>query len=201
MGGKKKGGGGKKGKKKGGDDDGEIDQSQLNEILTAKVQSLKAKLVLEQERRDNSNANVEAMREDGESMITDNETEKGRTKEMVSKMTQIYRQMERQYNEKIDEYEKDVEDQEREKKQLKEEIQSLQQAKEEMITQYEQTIFELKSRIDTMSSDFTTMLKQTLKTMQERIDDANQTYEVDQPGLASETYGGAAGYDEGTPGI
>ena len=30
-----------------------------------------------------------------------------------------------------------------------------------------------------MSSDFTTMLKQTLKTMQERIDDANQTYEVD----------------------
>ena len=47
MGGKKKGGGGKKGKKKGGDDDGEIDQSQLNEILTAKVQSLKAKLVLE----------------------------------------------------------------------------------------------------------------------------------------------------------
>ena len=48
-----------------------------------------------------------------------------------------------------------------------------------MITSYEQKIFELKSRIDTMSSDFTTMLKQTLKTMQERIDDANQTYEVD----------------------
>ena len=95
MGGKKKGGGGKKGKKKGGDDDGEIDQNTLNEILTAKVQSLKARLVLEQERRDNSSANVEAMREEGETMITDNEAEKGRTKEMVSKMTSIYRQMEK----------------------------------------------------------------------------------------------------------
>ncbi len=35
MGGKKKAG--KKGKSKKGDDDGEIDQSTLNEILTAKV--------------------------------------------------------------------------------------------------------------------------------------------------------------------
>ena len=49
MGGKKKGGGGKKkgkGGGKGGDDD-EYDPSVLNEILTAKVQALKARLVLE----------------------------------------------------------------------------------------------------------------------------------------------------------
>ena len=110
MGGKKKGGGGKKGKKKGGDDDGEIDQHTLNEILTAKVQSLKARLILEQERRDNSMASVEDMREEGDKMVGDNDVEKGRTREMVTKMTQIYRQMERQYNEKIEEFENDVED-------------------------------------------------------------------------------------------
>lgn len=44
MGGKKKA---PKKAKKGGDDDGEIDQNTLNEILTAKVQALKARLVLE----------------------------------------------------------------------------------------------------------------------------------------------------------
>ena len=33
--------------KGGADDDGEIDQNTLNEILTAKVQALKARLVLE----------------------------------------------------------------------------------------------------------------------------------------------------------
>ena len=111
MGGKKKGGGKKGGGKKGkGGDDDEMDQGTLNEILTAKVQSLKARLVLEQERRDNSMASVEDMREEGEKMVSDNDVEKGRTREMVTKMTQIYRQMERQYNEKIEEYEKDVED-------------------------------------------------------------------------------------------
>ncbi len=55
-------------------------------------------------------ASVEDMREEGEKMVNDNETEKGRTRDMVTKMTQIYRQMERQYNEKIEEYETDVED-------------------------------------------------------------------------------------------
>ena len=73
---------------------------------------------------------------------------------------------------------------------------------------YESKIFELKGRIDTMSSDFANMLKDTLKKMQERIDDANQTYEMDQPGNAAEGAGnfgagGAAafGVDDGTPGM
>ena len=33
-----------------------------------------------------------------------------------------------------------------------------------------------------MSTDFAKMLRTTLTKMQERIDDANQTYEGDQPG-------------------
>ena len=67
------------------------------------------------------------------------------------------------------------------------------------MTEYEQSIFKLKERIDTMSSDFAKMLKTTLKKMQERIDDANQTYEGDQPGNGPE--GAAAGGFEGTPGM
>ncbi len=54
-----------------------------------------------------------------------------------------------------------------------------------------------------MSSDFAKMLKTTYKKMQERIDDANQTYEADQPGMGAEGagYDGAAGFgaDEAPP--
>ena len=51
-----------------------------------------------------------------------------------------------------------------------------------MITNYDAQIFKLKERIDTMSTDFAKMLRTTLTKMQERIDDANQSYEMDQPG-------------------
>ena len=76
-----------------------------------------------------------------------------------------------------------------------------------MMTRYERDIFKLKERIDTMSTDFALMLKSTYKKMQERIDDANQTYEADHPGLGEGgSYGGAAGnalgsVEEAAPGI
>ena len=178
MGGKKKAA--KKAKK--GDDDGEIDQSTLNEILTAKVQALKAKLVLEQERRDNSDANVEGIREEGSEMQEKMDGDWQKTREMVNKMTSIYKKMEKEYSEKIEHSEAKVHEQEQSKKKLKEEIGALEHAKEEMITQYDSKIFKLRERIDTMSTDFARMLKNTLKKMQDRIDDANQTYEGDQPG-------------------
>ena len=194
MGGKKKGGGKKK--SKGGDDDGEIDQNTLNEILTAKVQALKARLVLEQERRDTADAKIDELRETGEEMADNMDEHKESTRTIVKKMTTIYKSMEKSYNEKIDLHEKEVSRQEQTKKQLKDEINQLQQAKEDMITQFEQTIFKLKERIDTMSSDFAKMLKTTYKKMQERIDDANQTYEADQPGMGAEGagYGGPGGF-------
>ena len=123
MGGKKKAG--KKGGKKSGDDDGEIDQNTLNEILTARVMSLKARLVLEQDRRDNSDCKVEEIREEGEAMTDTMSVDKDKTREMVTKMTQIYKSMEKSYNEKIEMHETEVETQETSKKQLKEEIQQL----------------------------------------------------------------------------
>ena len=39
----------------------------------------------------------------------------------------------------------------------------------------------MKDRIDVISCNFAELLKSTLMKMQERIDDANQTYEGDQP--------------------
>ena len=173
MGGKKKGG--KKGgaKKKGGDDDGEIDPSVLNDILKAKVDSLKARLVLEQERRDNAESKVEEIREDGLDMKDKMDVAHQETRTMVDKMTTIYKSMEKQYNVTIEEHETNVANQENTKKQLKQDIANMQQAKEDMLTQYEADIFKLKERIDTMSTDFAKMLETTLKKMQERIDDAN----------------------------
>ena len=183
MGGKKKAGGKKK---KGGDDDGEIDQGELHLMLAAKVASLKARLVLEQERRDNADNNVEEIREQGETMNTNMDDEKVRTREMVTKMTQIYKSMEKTYNEKIQMSEGTVDEQERDKKQLKSDIAELIKEKEDMITRYDSDIFKLRERIDTMSTDFAKMLRTTLTKMQERIDDANQTYEGDQPGGAGD---------------
>ena len=45
----------------------------------------------------------------------------------------------------------------------------------------EEEIGILKDRIDVISSNFAELLKSTLTKMQERIDDANQQYEGDQP--------------------
>ena len=72
------------------------------------------------------------------------------------------------------------------------------------MAKYEQEIFKFKERIDTMSTDLAKMLKTTLKKMQERIDDANQTYEGDQPGGFDADNAGAAAFggDDGmTPGL
>ena len=95
------------------------------------------------------------------------------TREMVSKMTQIYKSMEKSYNEKIEQSVAIVTAQDREQKKLKDEIAELQKAKEDMITKYDTNIMKLKERIETMSTDFAKMLRTTLTKMQERIDDAN----------------------------
>lgn len=56
----------------------------------------------------------------------------------------------------------------------------------------------LKDRMEQISSNFTELLKQTLTKMQERIDEANQTFEGDQPQpLSGDVYGGAASFEGG----
>ena len=91
--------------------------------------------------------------------------------------------METDANEKIVHAETEVDKQEKQKKELKENIANITKEKDEMMQKMDEDLHMLQQRIDTMSSDFAEMLKTTLNKMQERIDDANQTYEGDQPGM------------------
>ena len=118
------------------------------------------------------------------------EEHKEQTRTTVKYMTKIYRQMEQSVNEKIVECEVRVEAQESEKKRLKDDISRITKEKEEMMAKMDEELRLLQQRIDTMSSDFAEMLKTTLNKMQERIDDANQTYEGDQPGMENDASGG-----------
>ena len=118
------------------------------------------------------------------------EEHKEQTRTTVKYMTKIYRQMEQSVNEKIVECEVRVEAQEAEKKRLKDDISRITKEKEEMMAKMDEELRLLQQRIDTMSSDFAEMLKTTLNKMQERIDDANQTYEGDQPGMENDASGG-----------
>ena len=84
-------------------------------------------------------------------------------------------------NIEIDQCRIEVEKQEQEKRQLQNEIAKLLKEKEDKVAEKEEQIGNLKDRIDVISCNFAELLKSTLLKMQERIDDANQTYEGDQP--------------------
>ena len=171
MGGKKKGGG-KKGAKK-GDDDGEINQDDLHDILKAQVETLKSRIVLEQERRDNAISKKEEMRINEEQIGQQQEEHKEETRHTVKAMTKIYRTMETKQNEAIAEKQAAVAAQESAIAKLREEIDRIRKEKEDMMQKKTEDLDLLQQRIDTMSSDFAEMLKTTLHKMQERIDDAN----------------------------
>ena len=178
MGGKKKAGGGKK--KKAGDDD-EINQDQLYEVLKAKVDSLKSRIFLEQERRDNAMALTEEIREKEQGLDTKMDEHHENTRDQVKAMTKIYKNMEDGKNTEIDKCSQEVSDQEAEKRKLQQEIAKLQKEKEDKVAEKQEQIGNLRDRINVISSNFAELLKSTLIKMQERIDDANQTYEGDQP--------------------
>ena len=57
-----------------------------------------------------------------------------------------------------------------------ENIEDLKAKKEEILDKYDEEIRELERRINEMSSDFADMLKETLVSMQDRIEFANQDY-------------------------
>ena len=79
---------------KGGDDEGP-DQGEMNGILEAHVDSLKQKLVLQQERQNASEAKKEKIQDSQKVMYEEMERHKTNTKEMVKSMTATYRDMER----------------------------------------------------------------------------------------------------------
>ena len=73
---------------------------------------MKARLVLEQERRDASEGIVEGIREEALDMDTKKEKDQEKTQTIVQKMTTIYKTMAEKYNDKIREHEKTVDEQE-----------------------------------------------------------------------------------------
>ena len=81
-------------KGKGGDDDGP-DQGEMTGILQAHVDSLKQKLVLQQERQNGSLAKQEKIQLNELDMGKDMEAHRMKTQEMVKSMTATYREMER----------------------------------------------------------------------------------------------------------
>lgn len=94
-------------------------------------------------------------------------------------MTDQYKRMEKDLQEKINKLRTKVDGQEDNVSTLKQDLHKLNNDKEEMITQKDDEIKELKKRIDEMSSDFAEMLKDTLTKMQERIEFANKQWEDD----------------------
>jgi hypothetical protein len=63
-----------------------------------------------------------------------------------------------------------------------------------MMIKKEEEIGVLKDRLEQISGNFAELLKQTLTKMQERIDEANQNFEGDQPQLMGDY--GTAGYGD-----
>ncbi len=80
-------------KKKGGDDDGD-NPAEMNQALEAAVESLKMKLVLEQERKDKSLSAEDDVQKNEELLLEQLTKQKDETKECVAEMTNQYKNME-----------------------------------------------------------------------------------------------------------
>ena len=106
---------------KGGDDEGP-DQAEMNGILEAHVDSLKQKLVMQQERMNASMAKQEKIQTLEVTMDSDMQGHKVQTQEMVKSMTGTYKDMERGLTQTIEKHETHVQEQEEQKTKLKQDI-------------------------------------------------------------------------------
>ena len=166
-------------KGKGGDDDGP-DQGEMTGILQAHVDSLKQKLVLQQERQNGSQAKQEKIQLSELDMGKDMEAHRIKTQEMVKSMTALYREMERGLLKTITEQQQEVENKEQMKRDLNQQINQLNIQKEEMIMEKETEIRKLKEQLDEVSSDFANLLKNQLNKFQQRVVQGHQSFEQNQ---------------------
>lgn len=164
---------------KGGDDEGP-DQAEMNGILEAQVESLKQRLVMQQERYNRSMAKQEEIQIEEGKMDEEMTKHKGQTFEMVKSMTHTYREMEKGLQTTIDNHQIRVRGQDEQKRRLKEEIAALQQAKIEMENQKNAEIRKLKEQLDEVSSDFANLLKNQLNKFQQRVVQGHQSFEQNQ---------------------
>ena len=171
MGGKKKGGAAKK------DDDGKPDAGAVNAALNSQLESLRERIVLEQERSDKARRSENELRKREVELFEEFKSEESTTKRIVSEMNDQYTVMQNDMMSKISALTEKVGDLERQISEKKDEIESKKRERDEMGHQKKEEINELKQRIDEMSSDFADMLKDTLSKMQERIEFANTQWE------------------------
>lgn len=174
MGGKKKAAE----KKKADGDDGD-DPAEMNAMLEQAVDGLRQKLVLESERKDKSQTAVKLIQDNEKELREDMITQEKETKKCIEDMTEQYKRMEMKLQGEIKKLEGDVKEQEDKVQEYNENIEDLKAKKEEILDKYDEEIRELERRINEMSSDFADMLKETLVSMQDRIEFANQDYPDD----------------------
>ena len=105
-------GGKKKGAKKKGEGDDKYDAAQMTLILAAQVQSLKERLVLEGERKDKSRSTEESIRLRERELCDSLEEQQKKTRMIVSEMTEQYKRMEKDLQEKITKLQQKVNGQE-----------------------------------------------------------------------------------------
>lgn len=125
----------KKGDKKGkaAANDDEINPAEMNLILGAQVDSLKQRLVLEQERRDKSMAKEEEMRLTEIEIDKQMQEHKAQTKMHVETITETYSKMEDSFKTEIKQAEDEVEEQEKQIKELNEKIALAKKRREEEV--------------------------------------------------------------------
>ena len=122
----------KKAAKAKGDDDGD-NPAEMNAALTAAVDQLKVKLVMEQERKDKSLTWEKQVRDNEHQLLEDLKAKKKETQECVSEMTESYKVMEQRLQTNIDKLTGEVTTQEQQMKGLRDDLQNLNVKKEQII--------------------------------------------------------------------
>ena len=178
MGGKKKKGGGKK-KDKG---PGDLSLEESNAVLEAIKESLCEKLIRETDDADRCKASENEKRFREMQLERKVKEEYKIQMDIISDMTRQYKSVEEEKMQQINNLTKRKNDNDdkiaaliKQKNNLEDEIKEIKASKELKIT-------ELKKRIEDMSADFASMLRETLDNMQNKINSANEKWESENDG-------------------
>ena len=177
MGAKKKGGKGKKKGGKGKDIFNKIERHEENEMLAAQQEALHVRFVNESEEANRVKASENEKRLRFMQLERQVKQEQKLQMEIIADMTRQFKSVEEDMLEKINDLstkksqnENEIEKLEERKTNLQNDIKIMEQEKKEEIST-------LSSRIEQLSSNFATMLKDTLEKMKQKIEDANKKWE------------------------
>ena len=180
MGGKaKKSKKGKKGKKgKGLSDDATVEEK--NWILQAEKEALEQRLILTLEQANQAKAKEQEQRYRMLQLKEAQDAMDKRKDSIVADMTRQYKSTDEELREHqamleqtIDRNKFEIDELEKKKRTIEKEMQEIEEKKKGEIK-------ELTTYIDTMHSNFATMLKKTLEKMKDRISKANEAWEQEQ---------------------